>query len=65
MGEVEDILKDYEVKKEGEAEILMLASNAVFFNPVQVSSRSYLSVVFIIRSGLGIKSALLKLTFRA
>lgn len=39
MGEVEDILKDYEVKKEGEAEILMLASNAVFFNPVQVHNR--------------------------
>ncbi|KAM3229469.1 hypothetical protein ACQJBY_060368 [Aegilops geniculata] len=39
MGEVEDMLKDYEIKKEGEAEILMLASNAVFFNPVQVHNR--------------------------
>ena len=37
MAEVEDKLKDYEIKKEGEAEILMLKSNAVFFNPVQVS----------------------------
>ncbi|KAM3314213.1 hypothetical protein ACQJBY_033205 [Aegilops geniculata] len=39
MGEVEDMLKDYEIKKEGEAEILMLPSNAVFFNPVQVHNR--------------------------
>ena len=37
MAGVEDKLKDYEIKKEGEAEILMLKSNAVFFNPVQVS----------------------------
>jgi tRNA (guanine26-N2/guanine27-N2)-dimethyltransferase len=36
MGEVEEKLKDYEIKREGEAEILMLKSNAVFFNPVQV-----------------------------
>jgi tRNA (guanine26-N2/guanine27-N2)-dimethyltransferase len=36
MGEVEEMLKDYEIKSEGEAEILMLKSNAVFFNPVQV-----------------------------
>jgi tRNA (guanine26-N2/guanine27-N2)-dimethyltransferase len=39
MAEVEDKLKDYEIKKEGEAEILMLKSNAVFFNPVQVHNR--------------------------
>jgi hypothetical protein len=36
MGEVEEKLEAYEVKREGEAEILMLKSNAVFFNPVQV-----------------------------
>ncbi|CAL4930356.1 unnamed protein product [Urochloa decumbens] len=39
MAEVEDKLKDYEIKREGEAEILMLKSNAVFFNPVQVHNR--------------------------
>ncbi|XP_062216061.1 tRNA (guanine(26)-N(2))-dimethyltransferase 1-like isoform X2 [Phragmites australis] len=39
MGEVEEKLKDYEIKREGEAEILMLKSNAVFFNPVQVHNR--------------------------
>ncbi|KAL6645867.1 hypothetical protein ACP70R_017475 [Stipagrostis hirtigluma subsp. patula] len=39
MGEVEDKLKDFEIKREGEAEILMLKSNAVFFNPVQVNNR--------------------------
>jgi tRNA (guanine26-N2/guanine27-N2)-dimethyltransferase len=46
MAEVEDKLKDYEIKKEGEAEILMLKSNAVFFNPVQVSWRSYFFVCY-------------------
>ncbi|KAM0851319.1 hypothetical protein ACQ4PT_052491 [Festuca glaucescens] len=39
MGEVEEKLEAYEVKREGEAEILMLKSNAVFFNPVQVHNR--------------------------
>ncbi|KQK20895.1 probable tRNA (guanine(26)-N(2))-dimethyltransferase 1 [Brachypodium distachyon] len=39
MGEVEEMLEGYEVKREGEAEILMLKSNAVFFNPVQVHNR--------------------------
>ncbi|KAL6907618.1 hypothetical protein ACP4OV_002657 [Aristida adscensionis] len=39
MGEVEDRLKDYEIIREGEAEILMLKSNAVFYNPVQVNNR--------------------------
>ncbi|XP_066353263.1 tRNA (guanine(26)-N(2))-dimethyltransferase 1-like isoform X2 [Miscanthus floridulus] len=35
MAEVEDKLKDYEIKKEGEAEILLHKKNAVFYNPVQ------------------------------
>ncbi|KAE8808302.1 putative tRNA (guanine(26)-N(2))-dimethyltransferase 1 [Hordeum vulgare] len=39
MGDLEDKLKGFEIKKEGEAEILMLNSNAVFFNPVQVHNR--------------------------
>ncbi|KAJ1297774.1 hypothetical protein BS78_01G402700 [Paspalum vaginatum] len=39
MAEVEDKLKDYEIKREGEAEILLKKSNAVFFNPVQVHNR--------------------------
>ncbi|RCV45533.1 hypothetical protein SETIT_9G462100v2 [Setaria italica] len=39
MAEVEDKLKDYEIRREGEAEILFLKSNAVFFNPVQVHNR--------------------------
>jgi len=38
MAEVEDKLKDYEIKKEGEAEILLHKKNAVFYNPVQVRS---------------------------
>jgi hypothetical protein len=41
MGEVEEKLEAYEVKREGEAEILMLKSNAVFFNPVQVPALLY------------------------
>jgi hypothetical protein len=62
MAEVEDKLKDYEIKKEGEAEILMLKSNAVFFNPVQVYQRSYFLCAFsLTRSGRGIKSAVLEL----
>ena len=40
MAEVEDKLKDYEIKKEGEAEILLHKKNAVFYNPVQVCSSS-------------------------
>ncbi|RLN39469.1 hypothetical protein C2845_PM01G10710 [Panicum miliaceum] len=39
MAEVEDKLKDYEIIREGEAEILQLKKNAVFFNPVQVHNR--------------------------
>ncbi|CAD6203066.1 unnamed protein product [Miscanthus lutarioriparius] len=39
MAEVEDKLKDYEIKKEGEAEILLHKKNAVFYNPVQVHNR--------------------------
>lgn len=36
MAEVQEKLKDYEIKKEGEAEILLHKKNAVFYNPVQV-----------------------------
>lgn len=36
MGEAEDKLKGYTVIKEGEAEILMHSSNAVFYNKAQV-----------------------------
>jgi hypothetical protein len=50
MAEVEDKLKDYEIKKEGEAEILMLKSNAVFFNPVQVSQSSYFFCAFLLHA---------------
>lgn len=44
---MEEKLKDYEIKREGEAEILMLKSNAVFFNPVQVSSRLVFVLIFL------------------
>jgi len=46
MAEVEDKLKDYEIKKEGEAEILLHKKNAVFYNPVQVCSSSVFLVFF-------------------
>jgi len=36
MGDVGDKLKGYTIIKEGEAEILMHSSNAVFFNKAQV-----------------------------
>ncbi|ONL96532.1 putative tRNA (guanine(26)-N(2))-dimethyltransferase 2, partial [Zea mays] len=39
MAEVVDKLKDYDIKKEGEAEILLHKKNSVFFNPVQVHNR--------------------------
>ncbi|ONM10620.1 probable tRNA (guanine(26)-N(2))-dimethyltransferase 1 [Zea mays] len=39
MAEVDDKLKDYEIRKEGEAEILLHKRNAVFYNPVQVHNR--------------------------
>lgn len=39
MGEGEDALKGYTVIKEGEAEILMHSSNAVFYNKAQVNNR--------------------------
>ncbi|XP_039139733.1 probable tRNA (guanine(26)-N(2))-dimethyltransferase 1 [Dioscorea cayenensis subsp. rotundata] len=39
MGEAEDKLKGYTVIKEGEAEILMHSSNAVFYNKAQVNNR--------------------------
>ncbi|CAD6207217.1 unnamed protein product [Miscanthus lutarioriparius] len=35
MAQVDDKLKDYEIRKEGEAEILLHKRNAVFYNPVQ------------------------------
>ena len=40
MAEVED----YEIIREGEAEILQLKKNAVFFNPVQVPPSSIFCV---------------------
>nr|CAD1841825.1 unnamed protein product [Ananas comosus var. bracteatus] len=39
MGDVAEKLKGYTVIKEGEAEILMHASNSVFFNKAQVNNR--------------------------
>ncbi|KAJ8478405.1 hypothetical protein OPV22_022132 [Ensete ventricosum] len=39
MGDVEDELRDYNIIKEGEAEILMHSSNTVFFNKAQVYNR--------------------------
>ncbi|XP_042472755.1 probable tRNA (guanine(26)-N(2))-dimethyltransferase 1 [Zingiber officinale] len=39
MGAVEDELGNYEIIKEGEAEILMHSSNTVFFNKAQVYNR--------------------------
>lgn len=46
MAEVDDKLKDYEIRKEGEAEILLHKRNAVFYNPVQVCSSSIFRVSF-------------------
>ncbi|KAL5217140.1 hypothetical protein ABZP36_017824 [Zizania latifolia] len=39
MEEVENKLNDYKILKEGEAEIIMLKKNDVFYNPVQVHNR--------------------------
>ncbi|KMZ60991.1 tRNA (guanine(26)-N(2))-dimethyltransferase [Zostera marina] len=39
MGDTGDALKGYTIIKEGEAEILMHSSNAVFFNKTQVNNR--------------------------
>ncbi|OEL29448.1 putative tRNA (guanine(26)-N(2))-dimethyltransferase 1 [Dichanthelium oligosanthes] len=39
MAEVEDKLKDYEIRREGEAEILLHKDHTVFYNPVQVHNR--------------------------
>ena len=46
MAQVDDKLKDYEIRKEGEAEILLHKRNAVFYNPVQVCSCSIFRVFF-------------------
>ncbi|KAL5210442.1 hypothetical protein ABZP36_006065 [Zizania latifolia] len=39
MEQVENKLNDYKILREGEAEIIMLKKNAVFYNPVQVHNR--------------------------
>lgn len=50
MAEVVDKLKDYDIKKEGEAEILLHKKNSVFFNPVQVWKFSIFRIISFLKN---------------